>query len=1424
MRKILAVLVAWSVLGGLVHAQPFQTSRTYNVVSLGAIANDGNSDTTAIQAAIDAAEADAGANGGRATVLIPPGVYHVTTLTFDNPHVIVSGYGARLEQLSGSGFNQMIYVKGEADSDDASDIIIRGLTIDGNYPAINNSGSGIGFNIRGHDVQMIDVTAEATEDATFIAANCMRTKFQNCKSVDAGRTAFRLRGDQQSILHCEAYNWNCVNDNNGNRAILIDSQEADVEWMVVDDFYAEEIHQHVGMEVFLVDCGDGSFSVTNAQNVGNSGGASNDNGKAQFTIDAGHGFMPGDGFKVTSSSVTGYNIAHKINKVTGNCFIRKVDDDTFQLYSTSLNAIKDNDGAGTGSGGEDGLGDSTNRYNITDSGTGTFYVKAAGALRKQFTVASTTDDTFTCVGHGFTTGTQARLTLQDQTADVLPTGLANVALITTNTDYTSAGTGAQYWRQKRVKNLTWHNVRALCISPDGEDGAIFKTNNCHNVSIDRMVANVAQDYGGNGFISYRIGPGNRKVVVTNSKLPLGIDNNTTAWCPEVTIENCEIGDGGTNPDNAIDLIQVARLTVRKNKLRFTSTGIETPGVSTDLRFADIDRWVIEDNDFEGVSTSRTNCLILNTTAHMNMTGKLRWYNNTRRNMLYSGLTVTTASSDTCTATNHTLETGDIVYFTTTGALDAAITASTPYYIRRTGDNTFTIHTSLEGASNNTDRVNITGAGTPTHTLHTYSGKLGCNLANSNPIDRMLYTKDASGKNFLGATVPTSTSIGWTLGDIVWNMNPVTGGSPGWICTKTGLVGTSAGTFEPLPAGSRTYSIATYGAWPDDAVDDTTAVQAAVDAAEAYTAANPGSEAEVIVPAGVFLVGSGISVGSSAVEIGADGVSNYVTMRGEGCLKLYDGSSADAVVELVGDHCRLQGIRVDGNASGSPAGRGEGVRVNGDYNHVVGVIAQNTKTTGSTGTTFEIFGSPCVGNVIERCTSLNSGYMAFENRGDYTTFRDIVLLEYLGHGFGQAGGNKNELTIDGIYSSSSVSTLDCLVIDPGYTTDSTKDGYKLERLKLSNATFLGGASMAAGMKISRVSHASLDNVSVIHSTTGYSSLKLAESIGKIDIRDSFFSRDINQDGSPTDATGTLTGATTDNGGYAKFACTGHDVKSGDYIVMDGTTNYDGLQLVTDSETNAFTTTRKYVGAESSGTWYSAIGEINLENVIIGDRVHTGFSGSVNGVRASRLNLNRCQLRNYQNFAIGLDSNLSAADVFSEITVNNCDAESYDSSGTCVFLAWDTGSGVVVNNTDIVKIDGLKIQDKGSVSTTGVTGVADRQLVVSANRTMTGFDSGKTFIIGANDLTITLPAVSGLSGVGSGCVYRFVLRSDGLSTGTGLSLSPNSADQFYGNGFTPLDNKDAILSGASDRAGDTITIVSDGQDGWIITNVIGTWTRE
>jgi hypothetical protein len=106
--------------------------------------------------------------------------------------------------------------------------------------------------------------------------------------------------------------------------------------------------------------------------------------------------------------------------------------------------------------------------------------------------------------------------------------------------------------------------------------------------------------------------------------------------------------------------------------------------------------------------------------------------------------------------------------------------------------------------------------------------------------------------------------------------------------------------------------------------------------------------------------------------------------------------------------------------------------------------------------------------------------------------------------------------------------------------------------------------------------------------------------------------------------------------------------------------------------------------------------------------------------------------------------------------------------------------------------------------------------AVDATLTAADSGKVHVTTAVDVVLTLPPTeSGLT---------FTVVAGVLSATTGASVSPDAADQVIGLGFTGLDDKDAINTAATDVVGDSITLLGDGVDGWLIINAQGVWARE
>lgn len=76
----------------------------------------------------------------------------------------------------------------------------------------------------------------------------------------------------------------------------------------------------------------------------------------------------------------------------------------------------------------------------------------------------------------------------------------------------------------------------------------------------------------------------------------------------------------------------------------------------------------------------------------------------------------TVSGSVVNLTSHGLRDGKGVAFSSTGTLPAGLTAGTIYYVRSTGTNTFTLHSTKADALANTGQVTFTTTGTGTHNV------------------------------------------------------------------------------------------------------------------------------------------------------------------------------------------------------------------------------------------------------------------------------------------------------------------------------------------------------------------------------------------------------------------------------------------------------------------------------------------------------------------------------------------------------------------------------------------------------------------------------------------------------------------------------------------------------------------------------------
>lgn len=107
-------------------------------------------------------------------------------------------------------------------------------------------------------------------------------------------------------------------------------------------------------------------------------------------------------------------------------------------------------------------------------------------------------------------------------------------------------------------------------------------------------------------------------------------------------------------------------------------------------------------------------------------------------------------------------------------------------------------------------------------------------------------------------------------------------------------------------------------------------------------------------------------------------------------------------------------------------------------------------------------------------------------------------------------------------------------------------------------------------------------------------------------------------------------------------------------------------------------------------------------------------------------------------------------------------------------------------------------------------------VSDNKTLDDGDCGVVQVVTVDAKTVTLPATV----VG----YAYTVMNGGANGAVAVTVSPNSSDKIYGNGFTATDNKDIINTKATAKKGDYIKMIGDGANGWMLTEVVGTWASE
>ena len=117
-----------------------------------------------------------------------------------------------------------------------------------------------------------------------------------------------------------------------------------------------------------------------------------------------------------------------------------------------------------------------------------------------------------------------------------------------------------------------------------------------------------------------------------------------------------------------------------------------------------------------------------------------------------------------------------------------------------------------------------------------------------------------------------------------------------------------------------------------------------------------------------------------------------------------------------------------------------------------------------------------------------------------------------------------------------------------------------------------------------------------------------------------------------------------------------------------------------------------------------------------------------------------------------------------------------------------------------------------------------VAITVDTTLSPEDSGKSFLVGTDALTVTLPATS------AGVRYKFI--NSGADGNNIITISPNADDAIFGTVQNAaadsvsggVVDKDIINTKATANKGDDIGSEGEGADGWYIVGGVGIWASE
>tara|TARA_Y100001973_G_C5181386_1_gene325132 strand:+ start:154 stop:711 length:558 start_codon:yes stop_codon:yes gene_type:complete len=167
-------------------------------------------------------------------------------------------------------------------------------------------------------------------------------------------------------------------------------------------------------------------------------------------------------------------------------------------------------------------------------------------------------------------------------------------------------------------------------------------------------------------------------------------------------------------------------------------------------------------------------------------------------------------------------------------------------------------------------------------------------------------------------------------------------------------------------------------------------------------------------------------------------------------------------------------------------------------------------------------------------------------------------------------------------------------------------------------------------------------------------------------------------------------------------------------------------------------------------------------------------------------------------------------------------SYDGSNSTTLTTTAAGALTITTTAGFVSAGG-QLSYRGYAITTKANGYT---MLISETG---GVVYQQTSHTTPSNVVINLPATA------AGVVYTFVYAG---TPGQGFQISPNASDAIMGsiidvatgnvvtaaNNGLGVDNKDLILGGSGSKIGDRVTLMGDGNFGWIITEGLGKWSFE